>query len=228
MTKNNKKPGGWKAVRQQLAGWDKPALLVLVKDLYEADDVNRDLVDARCHPEEFSGATLEKYQGKIVEQFFPARGFGKLKLGEARKAIHDYRKATGNLPGTADLLMTYVENGTRFTRKYGDIDERFYNSMESALQELATLLRGEARSLVSPREGKAGASGADGLQHRLGIWRFRHKPHQETEERTRRPVSLPEQLIDLFLIGVRSGSCHHLSLYRLLASHALGEEPNQA
>ena len=147
MKKAANKPGGWRAVRQQLAAWDKSALLALVKDLYEAAGVNRDLVDARCHPEEFSGATLEKYRGKIVEQFFPARGFGKLKLGEARKAIRDYRKTTGNLPGTADLLMTYVENGTRFTREYGDIDERFYDSMESALKELAILLRGEGRSL---------------------------------------------------------------------------------
>ena len=43
--------------------------------------------------------------------------------------------------------MTYVENGTRFTREYGDIDERFYSSVESALDELATLLRGEAREI---------------------------------------------------------------------------------
>jgi hypothetical protein len=68
-------------------------------------------------------------------------------LGEARKAIRDYRKATGNLPGTVELLMTYVENGTRFTHEYGDIDERFYDSVESALEELAALLRGEARGL---------------------------------------------------------------------------------
>ena len=82
-----------------------------------------------------------------MDQFFPARGDGKLKLGEARKAIRDYRKATGNLPGTAELLMTYVENGTRFTHEFGDIDERFYSSVESALGELATLLLGEPRVL---------------------------------------------------------------------------------
>jgi len=32
-----------------------------------------------------------------------------------------------------------------FTNQYGDIDERYYNSMESALSELAALLRGAAR-----------------------------------------------------------------------------------
>lgn len=35
----------------------------------------------------------------------------------------------------------------RVTPEFGDIDERFYGSLESALQELANLLRGEARDL---------------------------------------------------------------------------------
>jgi hypothetical protein len=147
MTNATKKPGGWSAVRQQLATWEKPALLALVKDLYGAADENRDFIHARSKAGECGGESLEKYRGKIVEQFFPARGDGKLKLGEARKAICDYRKATGNLPGTAELLMTYVENGTRFTHEYGDMDERFYDSVESALDELAALLRGEARGM---------------------------------------------------------------------------------
>jgi hypothetical protein len=147
MTKTTKKSGGWSEVRQQLTTWSKPALLTLVKDLYEVAGVNRDFIHARCKPEECGGEALEKYRSKIMEQFFPARGFGKLKLGEARKAIRDYRKATGNLPGTVELLMTYVENGTQFTHEFGDIDERFYGSMESALDELATLLRGEAREI---------------------------------------------------------------------------------
>jgi hypothetical protein len=147
MTNATKKPGGWNTVRRQLAAWEKPALLAPVKDLYEAADENRDFIHASSKAGKCGGEVLEKYRGKIVEQFFPARGDGKLKLGEARKAIRDYCKATGNLPGTAELLMTYVENGTRFTHEYGDMDERFYDSMESALDELAALLRGETREM---------------------------------------------------------------------------------
>lgn len=142
-----KKPDGWSAVRPQLASLDKSALLALAQDLYELSAENRDFIHARWKAGECGGETLEKYRGKIVEQFFPVRGDGKLNLGEARKAIRDYRKATGNLPGTAELLMTYVENGTRFTREFGDIDERFYSSVESALDDLAALLRGAARAL---------------------------------------------------------------------------------
>ena len=143
-----KKSDGWSAARQHLTTWEKPALLALVKDLYEAAAGNRDFIQARCNAEEAGGEVLEKYRRRIVEQFFPARGEGKLKLAEARKAIRDYRKATGNIPGTAELLMTYVENGTRFLEtEREDIDERFYSSVESALDELAALLRGEAREM---------------------------------------------------------------------------------
>ena len=149
INKPTQKPGGWSAARKHLATWDKPALLALVKDLYDAAAGNRDFIHARCQAEDGGGEVLETYRSKIVEQFFPKRGEGKLKLGEARKTIRDYKKATGNIPGTAELLMTYVESGTRFTREYGDIDERFYSSVESALDELAALLRGEAREMYA-------------------------------------------------------------------------------
>lgn len=147
MTTATEKPSGWSAVRKQLISWENPALLALVKDLYDSDAVNRDFLHARCQADEGGREALETYRRKIVEQFFPARGFGKLKLVEARKAIRDYRKATGDLSGAGELLITYVENGTRFTHEYGDIDERFYNSVVSALDELAALLRGEAQKL---------------------------------------------------------------------------------
>ncbi|MGH7988797.1 MAG: hypothetical protein ACREDS_01190 [Limisphaerales bacterium] len=142
---NEKKSTGWQSVRQRLNDWSKPALIALVKDLYEASPDNRDFLQARFQAEENAGAALEKYRRKIVEQFFPARGDGKLKLGEARKAIRDYRKATGNLEGTIDLMLAYVENGTEFTREFGDINESFYNSLESVLNEMAQLLMTEGR-----------------------------------------------------------------------------------
>ena len=147
MTTVTKKTGGWSTVKQNLADWSQPELLALVKDLYEVSPANRAFINARCQPEANSGETVEAYRNKIVEQFYPKRGEGKLKMGEARKVIREYRKATSNVAGVAELLMTYVENGVRFTCEYGDIDERFYNSVESVLNELADLLRDEAREL---------------------------------------------------------------------------------
>lgn len=39
--KTTRKPGGLSAARPHLATWEKPALLALVKDLYDADAGNR-------------------------------------------------------------------------------------------------------------------------------------------------------------------------------------------
>jgi len=142
-----KKPVGWQKIRGKLREWDKPALIALIKDLYDASPHNRDFLQARFQAEENEGAAFDKYRRRIVEQFFPSRGFGDPKLTEARKAIRDYRKETGNLTGTIDLMLTYVESGTKFTRQYGDIDAPFYNSMESVLNEFTQLLLREASDL---------------------------------------------------------------------------------
>jgi hypothetical protein len=136
----DKKSSGWQSVREKLSRCSKPDLIALVKGLYEASPNNRDFLQTRFQTEENAEAALEKYRHKIVEQFFPAHGVGKLKLGEARKTIRDYRKATGNLEGTIDLMLSYGENGTEFTREFGDINESFYNSLESVLNEMAQLL----------------------------------------------------------------------------------------
>jgi hypothetical protein len=57
--------------------------------------------EARFQTEDGGGPALEKYRRKIIDQFFPryGNGIGKLRLGEARKATRDYRKATGTWRG---------------------------------------------------------------------------------------------------------------------------------
>jgi hypothetical protein len=137
----------WNSVKRHVKGWNAAQFTALLKDLYDSSTENRAFLDARVQLHSGGGAALETYRQRVIEPFFPKRGFGKLKLADARKAIRDYRKATGNMAGTAELLMTYVENGAQFTHEYGDIDERFYNSIESVLGELADLLRGEGREL---------------------------------------------------------------------------------
>jgi hypothetical protein len=142
-----KKPIGWSAIRQRLNVLSKPGLLALVKDLYEASSSNRDFLHARVQAEAGDGTAVERYRRTIIEQFSPSRGFGKLKLAVARRAIRDYRRATGSLAGTIDLMLTYVENGTQFTRDFGDINEAYYNSLESILHEMTQLLRKKGPAL---------------------------------------------------------------------------------
>ncbi len=138
-----KTPQGWTAIKRHLKDWDTAQLTALVKDLYDSSSANRTFLEARTQATTSGGAALEIYRTRIVEQFFPKRGFGKLKLAEARKAVREYKKATGNAEGTIELLLTYLENGNEFTCRYGDIDERFYDSLCSVMDELVEMLKSE-------------------------------------------------------------------------------------
>lgn len=152
MSKNTK--ATWTGIRQHLKSWESDALIALIKDLHDSSPANRDFLHARVTAAARGEASFANYRKRVTDPFYPARGEGKLKFGEARKVIREYRKATGDIRGTVELLMTYVENGTSFTSDYGDIDERFYNSLESALDELAALLRSQAREMYPVLSGR--------------------------------------------------------------------------
>ncbi len=44
-------------------------------------------------------------------------------------------------------MLTCVENGTDFTREFGDINEAYYNGLESAMNEMSQLLCREGAEL---------------------------------------------------------------------------------
>jgi hypothetical protein len=74
---------------------------------------------------------LNKYRKQIENEFYPARGEPKMRLAAARKAVNEAQKLGIPAESMADLMLFYVETGVEFTNDYGDINEAFYNSMES-------------------------------------------------------------------------------------------------
>jgi hypothetical protein len=141
----------WPQIKSVIAFWDGPELIALLKDLFDHSIESRAFLSARFLAEGVADAILDKYRKRIVEQFLPKRGDGKLDLRSARRTIRDYRKATSDLAGTVDLMLTYVESGTEFTNQFGDINESFYNSLESVLDEMVSLLRTPEGAVLYPR-----------------------------------------------------------------------------
>lgn len=74
---------------------------------------------------------LDVYKKRVKNEFFPERGFGHARLSIARKPIIEYKRIATNSINLVDLMLYYVEQGVKYTLEYGDIDEPFYNSMES-------------------------------------------------------------------------------------------------
>ncbi len=88
-------------------------------------------------------ALLKKYRQRIVENFFTTDSRGMPDLPNmllAARPIADYRQLTGDVLGTLDLMLAFVETGTRFTTQYGDIDEPFYEGLELMLDDFRDLL----------------------------------------------------------------------------------------
>ncbi len=141
----------WLQIKTALASLEKPEIIKLLKDLFDHSIESRAFLSARFLAEGVPDAILDKYRKRIVEQFFPKRGVGKLDLRAARRTLRDYRKATSDLGGTIDLMLTYIENGTEFTSQFGDINEPFYNSLESVLDEMVSLLRTPEGAALYPR-----------------------------------------------------------------------------
>lgn len=137
----------WSDLKPILETHSPPALLALVKDMFDAMPDRDAFFTTRFFAESAdTQAMLEPYRKRVTEPFFPARGgFGKLNLRDGRKAISDYRKATRDVFGTLELMLTYVEQGTRFTNEYGDIDEPFYNSLLSMLDSFVKLINEHPR-----------------------------------------------------------------------------------
>ena len=81
---------------------------------------------------------LEKYKQKVRYEFYPPRGFGRLNLREAKKAISDFKKLSTDKNMLIDLMLYYVENCVEFTNEYGDISETFYSSAENVYLQVVS------------------------------------------------------------------------------------------
>ena len=88
-------------------------------------------------------ALLEKYSQRIKEDFQATDSWGTPDMTNmlvAARSVTNYRQTTGDLAGTLDLMLTFLEMGTWFTNEYGDIDEPYYEGLELMLDDFCELL----------------------------------------------------------------------------------------
>ena len=132
---NTQKPQ-WSDIRRRLLLLGNKELIAQIKDLYAISDENRRFLESRfAQGQDQIQAVLADYKQEIIYCFFGERGISDdlPRLRDARRLIRNFQKATKDSSGALDLMLHYVETGTEFTNTYGDINEPFYNSLESVL-----------------------------------------------------------------------------------------------
>ncbi len=137
----------WKDIKAILVQKDTSELLKLIADLYSLNKANKSFLHARYSTGE---KTLEPYYGIISDALYPDVCKNKpVRVSVGKKAISDYFKATKDRQGKIELMVHYVELGTRYTTEYGDMDENFYFGLESMFQKILQELGSEPEDVVN-------------------------------------------------------------------------------
>jgi NAD-dependent DNA ligase len=116
-------------LKKELKELDQKDIIQLICDLYKINKDVQHYLSSRFKGEEAVLHLYEETKKNINDEFFPDRGFGKIRLSVAKNVISNFKKLTNDDLKTIDLMLFYVEIGTEFTNTYGDIDSNFYNSM---------------------------------------------------------------------------------------------------
>jgi len=174
--KQSKKTSGqWSATSRLLRNLEPSEMIDLFRQLYLLSPDNAELIDSQ-----FKSASgdklLEEYRQKIEQEFFPLRNTDDSfpRMGWMKSLIRDYCKGTNDLAGTTELMVTFQEQGMKFTMEYGDINERFYDSLLSGMNDLIKMLTKDAPQLfpafrdrlieiVRPVFGRVGWGYGDGM-----------------------------------------------------------------
>lgn len=131
----------WSDVKGKLADFDCPGLIGLVQDLYAASKDNQAFLHARLHLGE---DVLKPYKVAIDRWLWPDVFKSQdTSVAKAKKAITDYKKASGTADGLAELMVFYCERASGFSCDVGFDDEAYLSALvrmfEQALKAVAPL-----------------------------------------------------------------------------------------
>ena len=131
----------WSNVKAKLADFDCPGLIGLVQDLYAASKDYQAFLHARL---KLGEDVLKPYKGAIDRWVWPdVYKNQNTSVAKAKKAITDYKKASGTAEGLAELTVFYCERASGFSCDVGLDDEVYLSALvrmfEQALKAVATL-----------------------------------------------------------------------------------------
>lgn len=132
---------GVRALRSALQQQTPEQLIDELVQLYQSFPLVQDYFTAKFSPEAET-ELLDKYKKLIWQEFSSAvdKDLPPLRLINVKKAINDYKRISDNPEHLLILMLYFVEQGADFIHTYGDIDEYFYDSMESQYESACKLI----------------------------------------------------------------------------------------
>lgn len=136
----------WSDVKIVLSEKEKKELITLIGDLYRLNKDNKTFLHSRYPTGEVS---LEPYLKKISDALYPpVTGRRSVNFSAGKRVISSYFKATNDMVGKLELMVHYVEMGTKYTVAYGDMWENFYLSLERMFEKITEELDSQPDGIV--------------------------------------------------------------------------------
>ena len=140
-TKPKKAAPSWSDVKARLAEFDRTALLGLVQDLYAASKDNQAFLHTRFG---LGGDVLDPYKATIDRWLCPDVYRNQdVSVSKAKKAVGDYKKASGRPEGLAELMVFFCERAAGFARELGFLEGTHMDTLvrmfAQALKQVAAL-----------------------------------------------------------------------------------------
>ena len=133
-----KRTATWAQVKASLSTVDRTGLLGVIQNLYDASDVNRRFLHARFVP---AASALKEYRRLVRMAVFPdPLSKRPIRLRDATATITECKRATGDLSGTVDLMLEFVEAGTEQAADLGYGDDAYFAALERKVQEIVSAL----------------------------------------------------------------------------------------
>lgn len=134
----SKKPTAkWSDVKTKLVDFDRTCMLGLVQDLYAASKDNQAFLHTRFG---LGSDLLKPYKVTIARWLWPdPYKRQNTSVANAKKAISDYKKATGQPKELAELMVFYCEQGAGFCRELGLQDEGYFDALARMFEQALRL-----------------------------------------------------------------------------------------
>jgi hypothetical protein len=152
----------WSDVKARLEAFDRNGLVSLLGDLYDASVANRRFLHSRLTP---GSRAIEEYRRLVADAIYPDPfSTRRISIRDAAAAIVEYRRSSGDVSGTVDLMLTFVEAGTEQAADLGYGDEAYFNALQIRLDAVAKefdSLPADVRATVKARLGRIQARAHD-------------------------------------------------------------------
>ena len=130
-------------IKKRLKGKSEKQLISLVSGCYKLSDEVKFYLSTKLMENEQEGQRIiEELKDELYYAFWRERGNEPIipDLKRAKKVISDLKIITNNPEIIISFMLGYIDHGISFSCKYGDMCEKYYNSIEKMFESMTKII----------------------------------------------------------------------------------------